>query len=340
MDMNPTTHSAARPLVRGVACLSLGLSVLTLGGCRGERTDEPPRQFFPDMDDSPKFKNQGASEFFKDGRMMRPRVPGTIAFGETMRPDDAERWRFAKDTPEIFTGIDPAAAPPKEGAPLGAAGQPGVSYVAFMPRAVLERVGAQAAARNQAQGEGQTMAALIARGQERFNIYCSACHGYNGEGGNPGNFTGGLVGRRWGYPVPSLHDAKYKDRSQQSGQDGYIFHVIRNGVPDADPAKPHKMPPYRDKVNEADAWAIVAYIRVLQTSWQEDLKNLPPELRQKLESTRPTLPPAGGSPQPGPTSDARPSTGSTPAGAGDAGDTGAHGTRVSVTGEGSKEVGQ
>ncbi|MEL7240373.1 MAG: hypothetical protein AAGK78_16055, partial [Planctomycetota bacterium] len=52
-----------------------------LAGCRGERTDKPPRQLFPDMDDQPRFKVQRGTEFFTDGRTMRPVVEGTVPFG-------------------------------------------------------------------------------------------------------------------------------------------------------------------------------------------------------------------------------------------------------------------
>ena len=42
----------------------LALAGGLLSGCRGDRSDKPPRQFFPDLDDSPKFKPQTKSEFF------------------------------------------------------------------------------------------------------------------------------------------------------------------------------------------------------------------------------------------------------------------------------------
>jgi mono/diheme cytochrome c family protein len=107
---------------------------------------------------------------------------------------------------------------------------------------------------------------MAVRGQERFNIYCSACHGYEGEGSDVTALTGGLVGRRWNYNVPSLHDPKYKDASVRTGLDGYLFHTIRHGVPEIDPAKPPKMPGYADKISVADSWAVVAYVRALQSS--------------------------------------------------------------------------
>ena len=65
-----------------LAVLSCVGAVGVMGGCRGERSERPPRQFLPDMDDSPKWKAQSKSEFFVDSRTMRSKVPGTVAFGE------------------------------------------------------------------------------------------------------------------------------------------------------------------------------------------------------------------------------------------------------------------
>ncbi|HZW07030.1 MAG TPA: hypothetical protein VFF65_07890, partial [Phycisphaerales bacterium] len=50
------------------------LALAAASGCRGDRSDSRPRQFFPDMDDSPKFKPQTATPFFADGRAMRQPV--------------------------------------------------------------------------------------------------------------------------------------------------------------------------------------------------------------------------------------------------------------------------
>lgn len=272
-----------------VAFASIALATAVLAGCRDERTNDPPRQFIPDMDDTPKFKPQSETALFADGRTMRAHAAHTVAFGDSWRPDDSARAKYLMGSVEQFTGVDPKAPPLPENAPLGAAGAKGVQYVAYMPPGVIDSAILEAADRGQKLDRPAAMQAMLARGEERFNIFCAACHGYDAEGGNNAQFTGGLVGRRWGAPVPSFHDAKYQDRSLQTGQDGYIFHVIRNGVPDADPAKPLKMPSYKDRVSVSDAWAIVYYVRVLQASRQADLKNVPPDLRSKLESTRPDL---------------------------------------------------
>ena len=90
--------------------------------------------------------------------------------------------------------------------------------------------------------------ALVERGQERFNIFCSACHGYAGD-------ADGMVVQR-GFPrPPSLHEPRVL-----SAPDAYFVGVITNGH--------GAMYSYADRVPVADRWAITAYIRALQNSRQ------------------------------------------------------------------------
>lgn len=252
--MTPKPSTTRSPIVTAFAALIVVAGGLS--GCRGERSEAPPRQFIPDMDDSPKFRNQTRTEFFADGRMMRPRVPGTVIFGDSTDEASVHRARFLKEDALVFQGLDPALPKTAEGDP---------AYLNTIPSAALDAWIAEFNLRGKsldASKDADRVAAaedMVRRGQQRFNIYCSACHGYEGDGR-------GLVGTRWGSPVPSFHDAKYSDRTVKTGKDGYIFHTILHGVPDADPAKPPKMPSYADKVNTLDAWAIVSYIRALQGS--------------------------------------------------------------------------
>lgn len=100
---------------------------------------------------------------------------------------------------------------------------------------------------------------LLARGQGRFNIYCSPCHGQIGNGQ-------GIIVQRGYLPPPSYH----QDRLRQA-TDGYVFDVITNGV--------RNMPSYRQQIPVADRWAIVAYVRALQRSQNASINDVPPELR-------------------------------------------------------------
>lgn len=225
-----------------------GLAVMP--ACRGDRSDKPPRQFLPDMDDAPKFKNQGQTDFFSDGRKMRPAVTGAVAFGERADASDVARARFLKEDVGFFQGKDSKG-----------------EFLVKAPMAFTQ--------------------AMLERGEERFNIYCSACHGYDGYGK-------GLVGQKWSYGLPNFHDPKYSDPKENTGRDGYIFHVIRNGV--LNPDGTWKMPPYAHALKEDDAWAVVAHFRVLQAMYKGVAADVPDAERAKLDAARPPAPaaPKGG----------------------------------------------
>ena len=100
-----------------------------------------------------------------------------------------------------------------------------------------------------------TSADVLARGQERFNIYCSPCHDRTGSG------AGMIVQRGYKQP-PSFHEDRLR-----AMPDGYFFQVMTNGFA--------TMPPYRAQVPPRDRWAIVAYIRALQLSQHATLADVP-----------------------------------------------------------------
>jgi mono/diheme cytochrome c family protein len=263
-----------------------------LAGCRGERSAKRPRQFIPDMDDSPKWKPQVKSAFFEDSRTLRPTVPGTVAFGASERVDHG-RDEFLKADDAFYTGV----------ASTDAAGNP--TFLATIPVASFD--GWPAPAQNEAAADLTTrretfMASLIERGHQRFNIYCSVCHGYDADGQ-------GMVGQRWMTPVANLHDPKYMDAAQFQGQDGYIFNVIRHGVPFPNTKnEAMRMPAYGHSINEADAWAIVAYVRTLQAT-RTGIDGVPPAVRDQLRTI--PKPPPKEAPA-APANDAKPQSPATP----------------------------
>ncbi len=112
---------------------------------------------------------------------------------------------------------------------------------------------------------------MMLRGQERFNIFCSTCHGLLGEGGNTGMTSIRAIKReepKWVLPL-SLH--KPEIRGQPVGQ---YFATITNGV--------RTMPSYGAQIPVEDRWAIILYIRALQLSQNATLKDVPEELREQL----------------------------------------------------------
>jgi mono/diheme cytochrome c family protein len=107
-------------------------------------------------------------------------------------------------------------------------------------------------------------AEVMARGQERFNVFCSPCHGRTGEG------NGMIVQRGFRQP-PSFHD----DRLVEAPV-GYYFDVMTNGF--------GAMQDYRSSVPVADRWAIAAYIRALQASRRGTIDDVPADGRGALEA--------------------------------------------------------
>jgi len=104
---------------------------------------------------------------------------------------------------------------------------------------------------------------VMTRGQERFDIYCSPCHGRTGSGD-------GMVVRRGYRRPPSLHDDRLRNTPV-----GHFFDVISNGF--------GAMPDYAAQINPQDRWAIVAYVRALQLSEHATLADVPADQRGKLQ---------------------------------------------------------
>ena len=109
----------------------------------------------------------------------------------------------------------------------------------------------------------QLTAELLDRGQERYNIYCAACHDRMGTGQ-------GLVPKRGWVPPPSFYDPRILQFTP-----GQFYQVISEGV--------RPMPSYARQIPEADRWAIVAYVQALQTAATASLGDVPPEQRSNLK---------------------------------------------------------
>jgi mono/diheme cytochrome c family protein len=98
-------------------------------------------------------------------------------------------------------------------------------------------------------------ARVMARGQERFNIYCAPCHGRTGQGD-------GMIVRRGYRRPPSFHQDRLRGAPA-----GHFFDVITNGF--------GAMPDYAAQIRAEDRWAIVAYVRALQLSEHATLADVP-----------------------------------------------------------------
>ncbi len=183
--------------------------VAALGGCRGQVSEEEPVVPLRNMYDQPRYDAQEDSNFFRDGRTMRPPVEGAIA--REMEPNGS----FASGRTEDDS-----------------------SWLLEVPAEIIERNGG--------------MADVVARGHERYDIYCAPCHSLGGDGE-------GLVAQRaetLGFASikpPTFHDARLR-----SIPDGQLYATITHGI--------CNMPAYNQSIPQDDRWAIVTYVRALQIS--------------------------------------------------------------------------
>jgi len=202
-----------------------------------------------DMQDQPKMKPFRSSTFFRDGLSSRPQIEGTVARG------------FLKEDTEFFTGKragrttanatvansqTPAGPQPRAngtgGPAQGAAAYP--DDIETFPIAINKDV--------------------VLRGKERYEIFCTACHGLTGSGD-------GMIVRRGFRRAASFND----DRLRQAPV-GHYFDAITNGW--------GAMPSYAAQISPQDRWAIIAYIRALQLSQQN----------QNGQQPAPSATPSGG----------------------------------------------
>ena len=106
-------------------------------------------------------------------------------------------------------------------------------------------------------------AQVMLRGQERFNVFCSPCHGRTGQGD-------GMVVRR-GFRAPTA----FTDQRLREAPVGYFYDVMTNGF--------GAMSDYASQVPVADRWAIAAYIKALQLSQHATIDDVPADKRAELK---------------------------------------------------------
>ena len=111
---------------------------------------------------------------------------------------------------------------------------------------------------------------LLRRGQERYNIYCTPCHGYDGTG------TGMIVRR--GFPQPtSLQSQRLLDAPV-----GYYYSAITNGF--------GRMFSYASRIPVEDRWAIAGYVKALQLSQNAVAGDVPSDVLETLNATEGATP--------------------------------------------------
>jgi len=177
------------------------------------------------MQDQPKAIAYRANSFYRDGTGSRPLVEGTVARG------------FLREDRALYFGKKPAGMPANPNNAANTGTPPNTSGSALYPDDVETFPFAI------------TVKDLI-RGEQRYNIYCSVCHGMTGYGD-------GIIARRgFNKPAPANY---HQDRLRQAPV-GHFFDVMTNGW--------GAMPSMASQISVEDRWRIIAYLRALQLSQQ------------------------------------------------------------------------
>jgi len=201
-------------------------AVIGIAGQRGTLSRKTPLYIFPDMKRQLKLRPQTPNDFFENGVSSQLPPAGTVARAKPTMVDNKAVYPY-EDSP-VFTGHVPGTT----------------NFVETNPYPV-------------------TMT-LLKRGQERFNIYCSPCHGREADGN-------GITKKLNAMPtVANLQDPKIVKYT-----DGEIFHVITNGR--------NTMGAYGPNVPAEDRWAIIAYLRALQLSHLGSIDDIPQGERGNLK---------------------------------------------------------
>jgi mono/diheme cytochrome c family protein len=221
-----------------------GLVIVAMCGFRGEHSTRTPWEIFPDMVRQQKVRAQSPIDFFADGRGPRVPIASTVPIGYEM------------PNPQLTAvpGSSPSGAAP--GAELSR------TRIAFSDGTDYYNTGKM----GPNWGNGLPVPVtpeLMQRGQQRFNINCSVCHGLTAAGNG--------IAKQFGLnTVATLQDERIRKMA-----DGEIFNTITNGK--------NTMMSYGGNVPVADRWAIIAYLRALQRSQNAAAADVPPEEMAKLE---------------------------------------------------------
>lgn len=205
---------------------AIGATLFGMLGLQGRMSRKPPLELFPDMDRQAKLRPQEPNRFFANGISSQLPPAGTVARSLPVETASGPVYRF-EDSP-VNTGRLTGTT----------------NFVETNPLALT--------------------AEMLARGRDRFDIYCAPCHGRLGDGNGITKKIGVMAA------VANLHDPRIVKMT-----DGEIFGTVSNGkglMGAAGPLMPAE-----------DRWAAIAYLRALQLSWLGSTNDLSAEQAAALK---------------------------------------------------------
>ncbi len=264
LDPDPASRQLPKAIGAFIICTTaLALVPLALiAKARTSKSSEPHFHIFADMDFQEKIKSDAPTDFFADGRGNRGAMPGTVARGSLNADDLFYRGietpppaPVAAAAPVVPTEVPVPAAAAVPATAATPATAPATTSAPVPPPAPVPTPVPVAAAdptwTTRFPLQLNINDDLMARGQERYNIFCAPCHGYDGRGAGTIRKRSEEVGNA--LPVANIVEPSAKRPLLPNGQ---LFNVISNGV--------GTMAGYAAQIPHADRWAIVLYVRALQ----------------------------------------------------------------------------
>jgi mono/diheme cytochrome c family protein len=201
-------------------------AAFTIFGIPGHLSRKPPLEVFPDMDRQAKLRPEKPFDFFTNGLSSQLPPAGTVSRSVPVETVDGPVYSY-QDAP-LNTGCVTGTT----------------NFVETNPLVVD--------------------VAVLQRGREQFDIYCSPCHGRLGDGNGITKKIGVMPA------VANLHDQRIVQMT-----DGEIFNTVTHGK--------GLMGAYGPLMTAPDRWAAIGYLRALQLSWLGSPDELTADQRSALK---------------------------------------------------------
>ncbi len=267
-----TPNALPRPILFGLLLIVVTglIPAMIILNMRAGYSTAPRFHVFFDMDFQPKKKAQQPTTIFADSRIMRPQVKGTIARGQLEEQDpfylgyDPSKMTMLEKSTSVM--LVSAQTPADDKAPDAATKAPDAKQTTPAPTVAPEAPKLPFIDKLPIEATEESMKL----GKLKFETYCSACHGYAGDGDGLVHKRADSLAQGYWLPPTSMHIDRV--RSQPVGQ---IFNTITKGQ--------GKMASYASSLSPKERWSIVLYIRALQRSRNANIDDVPAEFISTLD---------------------------------------------------------